>query len=803
MYNLTPKMTRFKLHKKSAAKTALAQRFRTNLLRTEIKFHQRRIAQLGQQADTLESQLCSSLTWLFRIRVKAFIKKVVENYILSCQNTHRRKLANLGLNISQDKNESAIFNDTNIRFTDDENELLSLGLKHAFFPKSIDFKNVQAAFEDLFTQAAPFVENRNKLLKLKNCLVNCYSDFIGNYFHSKRTNYYFSDKTHTVIASIQDKIKEHNLVIVKADKGQTVVIMHKSTYVQKMKVIIDDKSKFAEVNEEDTLSRLSRFQSFLYRNFKSLLTEQEYKDIYPSASSIPVMYGLPKIHKSGTPLRPILSMVGCFNHAFAQWIGRQLGDLRQSKHVTKDSFSLNFLRESNLNGKYFVSYDVVSLFTNIPLDETINLIIDSLYPKIPGLAAKDQLFKGMTKTIFRNALNYCLKDNVFIFDGKFYKQIDGCAMGSPLAPILADIFMNHLLEPKIIRDQTHAFINITFTGYNIYETFYLKVFVRYVDDTLAVFDTEEEADRFLEYLNGLHPSISFTCDKEILGKLPLLDLLIIKDDYAEDENVSVTVYRKPTHSGVFTHFLSFIPFQYKVGLVRTLFDRAYKICSSWKLFDIELENIVRMLSLNGYSTDFTYSVIRKELDKKFDQQEKVEFEGPEQKKVYITLPYIGDMSNKVKGCIKNGLPGTFKLILVNKYSKLSSIFGIKDRQPKHLKHDLVYRIDCSCGRRYVGETCRALQTRFNEHTKTSGSNMTEVGKHLAASPECQITFDDCKILTFESNNYRRKLKESLYIQQFDDGTLLNDKLASVPLFLFSLPTFQDQQKGKIYPLFNN
>ena len=231
MYNLTPKMTRFKLHKKSAAKTALAQRFRTNLLRTEIKFHQRRIAQLGQQADTLESQLCSSLTWLFRIRVKAFIKKVVENYILSCQNTHRRKLANLGLNISQDKNESAIFNDTNIRFTDDENELLSLGLKHAFFPKSIDFKNVQAAFEDLFTQAAPFVENRNKLLKLKNCLVNCYSDFIGNYFHSKRTNYYFSDKTHTVIASIQDKIKEHNLVIVKADKGQTVVIMHKSTYI--------------------------------------------------------------------------------------------------------------------------------------------------------------------------------------------------------------------------------------------------------------------------------------------------------------------------------------------------------------------------------------------------------------------------------------------------------------------------------------------------------------------------------------------------------------------------------------------
>ncbi len=336
-----------------------------------------------------------------------------------------------------------------------------MGLKHAIFPSSINIKDVQAAFEDLFTQISPYIENRSKLLKFKTCLMNCYSDFIGNYFHSRRSDYYFSEKTHASIKSIQSKINQYNIVIMKADKGQTVVIMYRSCYVEKMKLILGDRSKFETVNEEDTLSRLSKFQSFIYRNFKLILSEQEYKDIYPSSSSIPVMYGLPKIHKAGSPLRPILSMVGYFNHAFAQWIGKQLCDLRQSKHVTKDSFSLDFLKEAQLNGHYFVSYDVVSLFTNIPLDETINLIIDSLYPKTPGLAAKDQLFHGMTKTIFRNALNHCLKDNVFIFDGNYYKQIDGCAMGSPLAPILADIFMNNLLEPKIVRND-HNFLNITF-----------------------------------------------------------------------------------------------------------------------------------------------------------------------------------------------------------------------------------------------------------------------------------------------------------------------------------------------------
>ena len=129
------------------------------------------------------------------------------------------------------------------------------------------------------------------------------------------------------------------------------------------------------------------------------------------------------------------------------------------------------------------------------------------------------------------------------------------------------------------------------------------------------------------------------------------------------------------------------------------------------------------------------------------------------------------------------------------------MFTFKDRQPKHLKSNLVYEISCSCGRRYVGETCRALKTRFEEHMKTSGSGITEVGKHLSSSPTCKITFEDCRVLTYESNQYRRKLKESLFIQQYDDGTLINDKMASVPLFLFSLPSYQDQLKGRVFPSF--
>ncbi|KAL5265063.1 hypothetical protein ACHWQZ_G005969 [Mnemiopsis leidyi] len=196
-----------------------------------------------------------------------------------------------------------------------------------------------------------------------------------------------------------------------------------------------------------------------------------------------------------------------------------------------------------------------------------------------------------------------------------------------------------------------------------------------------------------------------------------------------------------------------------------------------------------MLSLNGYSKNFTYSIINKELEKRLSGVEKPVYEGPDRLKVYMKLPYIGDMSSKVKECIKKGLSGKFELILSNKYSKLNQKFTFKDRQPKHLKSDLVYEIKCSCGRRYVGETCRALKTRFDEHMKTEGSNMTEVGKHLHTNPSCKVTFEDCRVLTYESNQYRRKLKESLHIQQFDDEREYKDiypSASNIPV-MYGLP----------------
>ena len=118
---------------------------------------------------------------------------------------------------------------------------------------------------------------------------------------------------------IQLKAEKYDLIITKADKGNTVVIMKREVYVNKMMDILNDSSKFQEVEGENNTDRLIKIQNFLCRQHKAgVFTDEEYKNVYPSAAGVPIMYGVLKIHKTGSPLRPILSMIGTLNHGLAK-----------------------------------------------------------------------------------------------------------------------------------------------------------------------------------------------------------------------------------------------------------------------------------------------------------------------------------------------------------------------------------------------------------------------------------------------------------------------------------------------------
>ena len=473
VYKLCPKLTNFKLNRKSNQGLPASNRLKTNIIRAEIKYNLRQIASLNKTISDLESALFGTVSYFHSIWIKCFFKEILAKYFSTVTNTHNRKLKNLGLHITTSTNTSAVFNMSKIELLESELKLLSKGLQYSIFPSRINEKEIQAQFESLFTQAASFM-NPSQKIEFKACLINCYSLLLSSFKFYKKTDYYFSKSDRETIWGLKKKCDLNQVLLIKADKGNTVVIIDKAKYIEGMDAILSDESKFEPVENDTTLDRQAKLQLWLRNNIKNIVSEKEYNDMYPTCANLPVLYGLPKIHKDGTPMRPILSMIGSLNYGLAKFVSKLLDPIRYAPSQCKESFSLaSYLSSSSLNQFYFVSFDVASLFTNIPLDETIDIILDKLYPN------KDKKLKvnGMTRLIFKRALEWCLKGIIFIFNGKLYRQTNGVSMGSPLAPALADIFMNHIIEKQVI-SRTADWENIVMQSGTV--RYSATLFLRYV-----------------------------------------------------------------------------------------------------------------------------------------------------------------------------------------------------------------------------------------------------------------------------------------------------------------------------------
>ena len=130
---------------------------------------------------------------------------------------------------------------------------------------------------------------------------------------------------------------------------------------------------------------------------------------------------------------------------------------------------------------------------------------------------------------------------------------------------------------------------------------------RYVDDIFVLFTSPKHLEAFGNFLNGWHANMSFTIEREKQNRMSFLDIAIIR----EDKTFTTSVYRKPTFSGVYTHFDSFLPSTYKFGTVYTLAYRCLRICSSWTKLHNELVCLKEIFLKNSYLEDFKNKCFKK------------------------------------------------------------------------------------------------------------------------------------------------------------------------------------------------
>ena len=286
----------------------------------------------------------------------------------------------------------------------------------------------------------------------------------------------------------------------------------------------------------------------------------------------------------------------------------------------KDAFSfVSQIKSTNLSKKYLVSYDVTSLFTNILLQETIDIAINLIFNHNPNL--------NITKKELKKLFLFATSQTNFIFNGKFYNQIDGVAMGSPLAPVLANNFMG-FYESKWLNDYNHN---------------KPKFYLRYVNDILAAFDKEQDSWNFFNFLNKRHPNNKFTIEKQINHSIAFLDVFISDTN---NENLTLPTYRKLTYTRLLLDFKSFTSYSYKISLIKCLIDRSFKICNNWNSFHNDIENIKSNLIKNAYPPFLIDKVVKKYLDYKFSSNQNQLIDTPDVH--YFNLPYIGNLSHHIK-----------------------------------------------------------------------------------------------------------------------------------------------------------
>ena len=308
----------------------------------------------------------------------------------------------------------------------------------------------------------------------------------------------------------------------------------------------------------------------------------------------------------------------------------------------------------------------------------------------------------------------------FLFNGFIYYQIDGVAVGSPLAPILANLFMGHH-EKSWLEN---------------YKDSKILIYRRYVDDIFCLFDNEHDAMLFFDYINAQHPNIKFTHEKQLNGKLPFLDVLV-----DNSSNVCVTsVFHKKTYTGLLTNFFSFTPLNYKTGLIRTLVHRTFKINNTNAGLNKDLNKLSEIFKRNCFPSHFIDKISEQYLKTPRQNSNKNVSNNTENTNIhYLKLSYIGNYFRltpiKIRQLYKRFCKDlSIKLMFYT--FKIKTFFSFKDPIPTALKSFVVYEFTCSgCNSRYFGETSRHFSTRIKEHTLTDRSS--HVFKHFNNSTNCK------------------------------------------------------------------
>ena len=730
------------------------QKITQTILEAELKNKHNKIKWLKKQEKETTTEVRNSIGFISMCFVNKRINDSIINKRKQWRKIHEGKLEKLFAQKGPSPHlglrpiGNIIHNFSSYTLKAEEKYALSFGLDH-HIPNKLNSNMIKTEFEAFFYNVKRHLSDLpiDEVDTLKSKLRRTCENYTSNHSSAKENKV------------IENLIKNKNIVVIKQDKGRGVVLLDKSKYIEKCLEHLNTDNFIKQ-----SVDRTKGIEEKLQRNLlkvKSKLDETTYNKLYPSGSNPGRFYGTAKVHKllpneknnvEKLTLRPIISNIGTAAYETSRYLCKLLAPLGQSTYTVNSTqeFISKIKNKKVPPGYQMFSFDVKSLFTNVPLAESIDIVLDKVFV--------DKVLKvPFTRPELKSLLMLCTEEVQFTFEGDIYIQADGVSMGSPLASLLANVFMCELenkIIPKLTEDMTPWY--------------------RYVDDTFS-FINPTKLDLICKELNSFHQNIQFTYETETANQISFLDVLITR---LQSGQLTTTVYRKSTNTNLYINWNSYSPNNWKIETLKNMTKRAAMICSEEILFLKELTYIGKVfIDINNYPPKLVQEIIANQKEEyKINNTTTItdnEINQPKKEVSVISLclPYNGkkgeNLINKLKKNLKHKLPDNVKTQITYKATKLQSKFRVKDEISFENKHNITYLATCQkCGQRYIGQTRCRCKKRVIEHNRADKES--HLLKHANEKRHKRVWLSDFKILgSGYSSNFKRKISESLYIKRYN------------------------------------
>jgi Reverse transcriptase (RNA-dependent DNA polymerase)/GIY-YIG catalytic domain len=467
---------------------------------------------------------------------------------------------------------------------------------------------------------------------------------------------------------------------------------------------------------------------------------------------------LPKIHKPGNKIRPVVTTIDSPTSRIADYLLKSFRSFEkfESRSVKNNTDFVKELQDLTIEDDFeLVSFDVCSLFPSIPENEAVSMLKEWIC---------DQDIGNKHAELLCELLDIVSSQKFFQFDNIIYKQNGGVEIGGKLSPMIAEIFMSRL-ETKVLR--------IPGTP---------KIYFRFVDDIFAVIKKGMGND-VLKLFNEMHPKIEFTMESESEGKIPFLDLLIGRDK----NKFTFEIYHKPSDVNQCVPMESFAPMIYKLASFENKFHRLFNVPLTPEGFIKERDRIYDMARMNGYERKVVEKIERKQMNKKerksilstLSREKNRKEINPSAKLMLLTF-YPPSTEKIVKSARKNGM----NAIYTGKGTLGDNLVNLKDKREDEMKSG-IYQIECEdCDEVYIGQSRRRVQERWKEHDAAYRLNQprkSAVAEHAIVSGH---KIGEKKLLKEVTNNFELNAWESSFIA--NKILLMNLEDAPIRSELFSL-----------------